>query len=129
LKKEYASSDLSQKLKYLNVLNHYKLNNSSKELVREINEKELLQWDESGIGLVYYTQLLSKNNLPFKHLLKPLEERLLSETKGSIEERAKAARALFTLPKFYMCYPKTLIDGGFALLAQRVEKMGNFELL
>lgn len=52
------------------MLNNYKLNNATAERVKEINESELLVWDRTGLGVVYYSQLLIKSNLPYKHLFK-----------------------------------------------------------
>lgn len=116
-----------KRMKYLVVLNHFRLNNSTSELVREISEKQL-QWDKTGLALSLYVQLLIKNNLPFRFLIPKLTARL-NDTALSVSDKLNMATTLISLPRFYKSFPKEFCDKLLDVIKGEVSKLSNYELL
>lgn len=116
-----------RRMKYLAVLNHFMLNNSTTELVREISEKQL-QWDKTGLALALYAQLLIKNNLPFRFLIPKLTARL-NDAALPTADKSNIATSLISLPRFYKSFPKDLCDILLNVIKGEVSKRTNYELL
>ncbi len=116
-----------RRVKYLSVLNHFRLNNSTTELVREISEKQL-QWDKTGLALALYVQLLIKNNLPFRFLIPKITARL-QDAALTAKDKFNIATTLISLPRFYKSFPQDFADKLIKVIREEIPRVCNYELL